>query len=78
MNNPNIILSKINPAIISQESSPKHIQSVLEDLIEIAKAGQILANSTITLNPYAGEIGEGRARDIVEKAQNVVDKLGED
>lgn len=77
MNNPNITLSKINPAIISQEASPRHIQSVLEDLIEIAMAGQALAASTITLNPYAGEIGEGKARDIVEKAQNVLDKLGE-
>lgn len=75
MKNPNINLSKLNPAIISQESSPRHIQSVLEDLIEIAEAGQTLANSTVTLNPYAGEIGEGRVKVIIEKAQNVISKL---
>lgn len=78
MNNPNINLSKLNPATISQESSPRHIQSVLEDLIEITKAGQTLANSTVKLDPYACKIGEGRVKDIVEKAQNVLDKLGEE
>lgn len=75
MNNSNIILDRIDPKLISQECSPRHIQTVLEDLIEIAKAGSDLAYSVSLLNPNCNEIGSGRLMNLLQDAEDVLNKI---
>ena len=58
LNNPSITdsISKLDPKAISN-ASPRHIQSVLEDLIVVCLQGQILADKVLRLNPKSEEIG---------------------
>ena len=58
LNNPSIIdsISKLDPKSISN-ASPRHIQSVLEDLIVVCLQGQTLADKVLRLNPKSEEIG---------------------
>lgn len=58
LNNPNILdsISKIDPKLVSN-ASPRHIQSVLEDLIAVCLQGQSLADKVLRLNPKSEEIG---------------------
>ena len=58
LNNPSITdsISKLDPKAIS-EASPRHIQSVLEDLIVVCLQGQALADKVLRLNPKSEEIG---------------------
>ena len=58
LNNPSITdsISKLDPKAISN-ASPRHIQSVLEDLIVVCLEGQILADKVLRLNPKSEEIG---------------------
>lgn len=58
LNNPSIIdsISKLDPKAISN-ASPRHIQSVLEDLIVVCLQGQTLADKVLRLNPKSEEIG---------------------
>ena len=60
LNNPNIkdSISKLDPKSISN-ASPRHIQSVLEDLIVVCLQGQALADKVLRLNPKSEEIGAG-------------------
>jgi len=75
MNNPNIELQKIKPFLIVNECSPRHIQSVIEDLLEIAMAGEKLASSVSSLNPKCTEIGEGRLANLIDDANFVLEKI---
>jgi len=75
MNNPNVELQKIKPFLIANECSPRHIQSVIEDLLEIAMAGEKLASSVSTLNPKCTEIGEGRLANLIDDANTVLEKI---
>ena len=58
LNNPSITdsISKLDPKAISN-ASPRHIQSVLEDLIVVCLEGQTLADKVLRLNPKSEEIG---------------------
>ena len=58
LNNPSITdsISKLDPKAISN-ASPRHIQSVLEDLIVVCLQGQALADKVLRLNPKSEEIG---------------------
>ncbi len=58
LNNPSIIdsISKLDPKSISN-ASPRHIQSVIEDLIVVCLQGQALADKVLRLNPKSEEIG---------------------
>ena len=60
LNNPTITdsISKLNPEAISN-ASPRHIQSVLEDLIVVCLEGQALADDVLRLNPRSEKIGAG-------------------
>ena len=72
LNNPNIqdSVSKINPKLVSN-ASPRHIQSVLEDLIAVCLQGQALADKVLRLNPKAEEIGAG----MLANLQEIADKI---
>lgn len=78
MNNPNGNLNKINPKMIATECSPKHIQSVIEDLLELAIEGHRLATSISKLNPQCNEIGEGRLRTMIDDANSIINKTYKD
>ena len=58
LNNPSITdsISKLDPKSISN-ASPRHIQSVLEDLIVVCLQGQSLADKVLRINPKSEEIG---------------------
>ena len=58
LHNPSITdsISKLDPKAISN-ASPRHIQSVLEDLIVVCLQGQALADKVLRLNPKSEEIG---------------------
>ena len=72
LNNPSIIdsISKLDPKSISN-ASPRHIQSVLEDLIVVCLEGQLLADKVLRLNPKVGEIGEGMLANLQEIAGKI-------
>ena len=72
LNNPSITdsISKLDPKSISN-ASPRHIQSVLEDLIVVCLQGQLLADKVLRLNPKAGEIGEGMLANLQENAGKI-------
>lgn len=73
LNNPNIrdSISKIDPKLVSN-ASPRHIQSVLEDLIAVCLQGQSLADKVLRLNPKSEEIGAGMLANLQEIAKQVV------
>ena len=51
--------------------SPRHIQSVLEDLYVLAQHGKVLADEVMKINPTSGEIGEGFARNLQSLAKRL-------
>lgn len=69
----------IKPAMIATQASPKHIQSVLEDMqrqiaflcsaLETPSDAEKLAARVALLNPAAGEIGAGMLASLVEDAR---------
>jgi hypothetical protein len=73
LNNPSIqdSISKIDPKLVSN-ASPRHIQSVLEDLIAVCLQGQSLADKVLRLNPKSEEIGAGMLANLQEIAKQVV------
>lgn len=73
LNNPNIqdSISKIDPKLVSN-ASPRHIQSVLEDLIAVCLQGQALADKVLRLNPKSEEIGAGMLANLQEIAKQVI------
>lgn len=72
LNNPSITdsISKLDPKAISN-ASPRHIQSVIEDLIVVCLQGQLLADKVLRLNPKVGEIGEGMLSNLQEIAGKI-------
>lgn len=52
-------ITKLDPKLIATTASPKHIQSVIEDLIEVIKQQNLLAELVLRLNPNHNEIGAG-------------------
>ena len=82
LNNPSITdsISKLDPKAISN-ASPRHIQSVLEDLIVVCLQGQILADKVLRLNPKSEEIGTrtqpccGRSEGMLANLQEIAGKI---
>ena len=72
LNNPNIqdSISKLDPKSISN-ASPRHIQSVLEDLIVVCLQGQALADKVLRLNPKSEEIGAGMLANLQDIAGKI-------
>ena len=73
LNNPSITdsISKLDPKAISN-ASPRHVQSVLEDLIVVCLQGQSLADKVLRLNPKSKEIGAGMLANLQEIAKQVL------
>ena len=71
LNNPSITdsISKLDHKSISN-ASPRHIQSVLEDLIVVCLQGQALADKVLRLNPKS-EIGAGMLANLQEIAGKI-------
>lgn len=63
---------KLSPEQISK-CSPRHIQSVIEDLVAIIKLQNKLANDVLSLNPKCNEIGSGKLANMQEIAQKIID-----
>ena len=72
LNNPNApqILHMLGIEAI-MTCSPRHIQSVLEDLHTLALQGRLLADEVMKINPTSGEIGEGFARNLQNLAKGL-------
>ena len=72
LNNPNIqdSISKLDPECISN-ASPRHIQSVLEDLIVVCLQGQALADKVLRLNPKSEEVDAGMLANLQEIAGKI-------
>ena len=72
LNNHNIqdSISKIDPKLVSN-ASPRHIQSVLEDLIVVCLQGQTLADKVLRLNPKSEEMGAGMLANLQEIAGKI-------
>lgn len=64
-------LHKLDPKVIS-ECSPRHIQSVIEDLLKVIKAQEALAVEVLTLNPLSTEIGQGKMLNLQSLANKVL------
>lgn len=71
----NISLDKVNAKTIVAECSPRHIQSVIEDLLQIAIESEKLASSVASLNPNVNEIGSGRLATLIDDANTVLGKI---
>ena len=59
---------KISPAVIASTCSPRHIQSVIEDLVLLLKKQEALAKEVLTLNPLCNEIGAGKMQHLIALA----------
>lgn len=67
-----MVLSKMCPKSISETCSPRHIQNVIEDLLEIIKKQNKLAQEVIDLNPKCNEIGAGKLANMQELAKEII------
>jgi len=63
---------KLDAKYISSECSPRHIQSVIEDLVQIIKQQEELAIKVLQLNPHCNEIGAGMLANLQELAGDVI------
>lgn len=61
-------IHKLNARSISKECSPVHIENVIIDLVEALKISEQLMKQVLSINPKAGELGEGFANNLIEKA----------
>lgn len=68
-------LYKINPEAIVRECSPVHIENVIKDLVLALRDAEKLADEVLTLNPYCGELGQGKAVQLQSWAKKVKHKI---
>lgn len=64
-------LHKLDPKAISG-CSPRHIQSVIEDLLKVLKDQDALAVEVLTLNPTCTMIGQGKILNLHSLANEVL------
>ena len=64
----------IDPKAIAQTRSREHIQYVIENLVDIIKAQEHLADKVLYLNPRCSEIGEGMLAHLQSLAYDIVNK----
>lgn len=62
---------KMNPEAIAYTCSPRHVQSVLEDLLEEIEAAVQLRDEVLSLNPNCLEIGAGKMNRLQELAKRL-------
>jgi len=65
-------LSKVNAEYISKTCSSRHIQSVIEDLLEVIQKQKELADEVMRLNPECLEIGAGKMANLQELAREII------
>jgi len=63
-------LSKVNAEYISN-CSPRHIQSVIEDLLQVIQKQSELADEVIKLEPFKEQLGYDRLNKLLELAANI-------
>lgn len=63
---------KIDPELIASKCSPRHIQSVLEDLQKKLVLAEQLASEVISLNPKVNEIGAGKKANMQHIAEMIM------
>lgn len=56
---------KVNPNVIANKCSPRHVQSVLEDAKQIIEVAIALKNEVLSLNPNCATIGAGKREQMV-------------
>lgn len=64
-------IASLHPNKIAKHYSAADIAKIITSLQCIALKGCELAKDVATLNPKAGEIGEGKCRSLIEKASKV-------
>lgn len=63
---------KLDARHIATTCSPRHIQSVIEDLVEIIKQQEELAAEVMKLNPNSNQIGAGMLANLQALASEIV------
>ena len=61
----------MNPERIAYECTPRHIQSVIESLLEEIKAAEDLQDEVLSLNPNCSEIGAGKMQNLQSLARRL-------
>lgn len=64
-------ITLLDPKLIATTASPKHIQSVIEDLVEVIKQQNTLAELVLRLNPNCNEIGAGMLANLQSIAKSI-------
>ena len=67
----------MNPKKISQECSERHVQSVIEGLMERLMEAEALADEILTLNTKVPEIGHGKLLNLHQKASELKSMIGD-
>lgn len=63
---------KLDARHIATTCSPRHIQSVIEDLVKIIKQQEELAVKVMQLNPKSNQIGAGMLANLQVLAGDIV------
>lgn len=63
---------KLDAKYIATTCSPRHIQSVIEDLVKIIKQQEKLAVEVMKLNPNSNQIGAGMLANLQVLAGDIV------
>ena len=64
--------NRIDPHIVAHHGSYEHLYVFIQDLIDIIKQQDKLAQEVMTLNPDYLEIGEGKLRNLQELAGEII------
>lgn len=70
-------LNVVKSFVIATQYKPTHVYSILTDSIKLLKAAKELAEIVTSLNPEAGELGEGKCRQMQEIAVKILEKMYE-
>ena len=63
---------KLDARLVATTCSPRHIQSVIEDLVEIIKQQEELAVEVMKLNPNSNRIGAGMLANLQALAGDII------
>lgn len=62
---------QIDPEAIAYTCSPRHIQSVIENLLEEIKVAEDLQEEVLSLNPDCLQIGAGKMQNLQSLARRL-------
>lgn len=65
-------ISKVDPHMVALHGNYDYIKVVVQDLLDIIKKQDKLAQEVMTLNPDCLEIGEGKLRNLQELAGEII------